>query len=371
MFRYTKMAVPLASRHRSNWWLRLTAPPGAEQYDLAVTHQEREHLRHSQLTSWTAPLVFFAPLLLLQQALTGDRGTIIAMLVLMASAVVAVLLNRASQQVLAALLLVFAMDMVIEGALLTAPGGLSTGWILSFDLFVIPLITAGVLLGRGFLWGFMVFHVGCILGDFWLLPHAPDLVALIHVWHGPTIAFARPLIVQIGVGMLSFIEVRSTDQAIGRADRAQVIIALQETIAREKQRLEQEHRQLEAGVQEIVEILAQAANGQFTRRSTLPKESALWQIGASLNLLFARLQHMKHTEEMVQQIEQEIYQWREALHNGIMPLPSGGLLDPLLRDQRVTMGLDAPFTAPFSWEQPAMDTAHRLPDHQPQRSSGA
>lgn len=340
MKRYPLEVPSLDAEHRRAWWLRLTAPPGADQYERASTHQERERLRRSQLTSWTAPFVFFAPLLLLQQVQNGGNGTLIAIVVLMATSVVALGFNRAGQQVVAALLLILAMDAVIEGALVTAPGGLSSGWLLTFDLFVIPLIAGGVLLGRGFLWGFMLFHIGCILGDFFLLPHAPDLVALITQWHGPAVAFARPVIIQIGGGLLGFLEVRSTDQAIVRANRAQEIAELQQTIAEEK-------RQLEEGVQEIINMLTQAANGHFTIRASLPQSNALWQVASSLNNLFIRLQTSKQKEGMFRQMEQEILRLREALQATLLgqpanwPMPSGGPLDPLIRDVRVAVGLEA------------------------------
>lgn len=343
---HSRIAPPERLREQG-WWLRLTAPPGADQYDQAATHLERERLRRSQLTSWTAPFVLIAPLLLLQQAQAGDMGTLVAIAVLMATSLIALVFNRAGNQTLAALLLVIAMDAVIEGTLITAPGGLSTGWLLTFDLFVIPLIAAGVLLGRRFLWGFMVLHIACILSDFYLLPHASDLTTLINQWHGPAIAFARPIIIQIGSCLLSFIEVRSTDQAIIRADRAQIIAELQQSIAKEKQIIAEEKRELELGVQEIVGILAQAANGHFTIRASLPKENALWQIASSLNTLFARLQNSKQMEGVLRQTEQEILQLREALQAtlrqqpAVWPLPSGGPLDPLIRELRTSVGLEA------------------------------
>lgn len=340
------MDSSIESKQERNWWLRLTAPPGASQYEKAPSHQERERLRRSQLTSWTAPFVFIAPLLLLQQAQSGDIGTTAAIGILMATSVVALIFNRAGKQMVAALLLILAMDAVIEGALLTAPGGLGAGWLLTFDLFVIPLIAAGVLLGRRFLWGFMVLHIACILGDFYLLPHTPDLVALINQWHGPTVAFARPLIIQLGGGLLSFIEVRSTDQAIVRADRAELVASLQEAIERDRQRIAEENRQLEAGVHEIVNILAQAANGHYAMRASLPQNSALWQIAVSLNTLFTRLQSSKQNEAALRQMEPEILRLREALQAtmrkqpAVWPLPSGGPLDPLIRDLRLAVGLD-------------------------------
>ncbi len=140
------------------------------------SRSQREHLRRAGLTSYMAPVVFLAPLLLLQQA--SDPATLTSIVTLMAVACIALIFNRFGKQTLAALLLVLSMDIVIEGSLLTAAGGLSTGWLLTFDLFVIPLITVGVLLSRQYVWIFMLLHIGCILGDFFLMPHAQDLQIL-------------------------------------------------------------------------------------------------------------------------------------------------------------------------------------------------
>ncbi len=314
------------------WWLRLTAPPGAQQYDQANNHLARERLRRSQLTSWMAPFVFFAPLLLLQQA--GDPGTLMAIIVLAATSILALFLNRAGKQTLAALLLVLSMDAVIEGALITAPGGLGSGWLLTFDLFIIPLITAGVLLHRRFLWFFMLLHISFILGDFYLLPHGQDLVDLIKAWNGPAIAFARPLIIQIGGCLLSFIQVRSTDQAIIRADRAQFIAQLQLSIVKQKE-------ELDTGIREILSILTRAANGDFTVHISLPQENMLWQIAVALNNLFTRLQRSRQAETLLRQVEQEAAQLTVALRTeqrGLpanWPQPNGGPLDPLIRQLQV------------------------------------
>lgn len=312
----------------AGWWLRLTAPPGAQQYDQANTHLVRERLRRSQLTSWTAPFVFFAPLLLVQQA--ADPGTLTAIIVLALTALLALVLNRFGKQTLAALLLILTMDAVIEGALITAPGGLGSGWLLTFDLFIIPLITAGILLNRRFLWFFMLLHISFILGDFYLLPHTQDLKLLIQYWHGPAIAFGRPLIIQIGACLLSFIQVRSTDQAIMRADRAQFIAQLQTAIVKQKE-------ELDAGMREILSILTKAANGDFSTHASLPQENVLWQIAAALNNLFTRLQRSRQAEMTLRQVEQEVAQLVSALQteqSGLpanWPRPSGGPLDPLIR----------------------------------------
>jgi hypothetical protein len=315
------------------WWLHLTAPPGAQQYDQANNHLARERLRRSQLTSWMAPFVFCAPLLLVQQA--GDPGTFIGIIILASMSLLALVLNRTGKQTLAALLLVLSMDAVIEGTLITAQGGLSSGWLLTFDLFIIPLITAGVLLHRRFLWFFTLLHICFILGDFYLLPHGQDLVDLIKAWNGPAIAFARPIIIQMAGCLLSFIEVRSTDQAIIRADRAQFIAQLQQAIVKQKE-------ELDGGIREILSILTRAANGDFTVHVSLPQENVLWQIAAALNNLFTRLQRSRQAEALLRHVEQEAVQLAIALRteqSGLpaqWPQPNGGPLDPLIRQLQAT-----------------------------------
>jgi hypothetical protein len=327
------------------WWLRLTAPAGAEFYERAATRQERDRLRRAGLTSYIAPFVFVSPLLLIQQA--TDTRIIIGILGLMCASLVALVLNRRGHQIAAALLLVVSMDIVIEGSLLTAQGGLGSGWLLTFDLFVIPLIASGVLLSRDFLWFFLLFHIALILGDFYLLPHTTDLNSLILQWHGPAIAFARPILVQVGACLLTFAAVRSMDQAIRRADRAEELTILQQSIAKEKQ-------QLEDGIQEIVKMLSEGANGRLIARSSMPQDHVLWKIASNLNTLFSRLQSSRNAETTLRQANTEaqrlhtaLQSWREGQQQIVWPLPSGTIIDPLLSEIRTIVG------AP-----PSSDTSH-------------
>ena len=329
----------------SRAWLYFTAPAGARNYQDAPLRSQREHLRRAGLTSYMAPFVFLAPLLLLQQA--SDPATLTSIITLMAVACIAIIFNRLGKQTVAALLLVLSMDVVIEGSLLTAPGGLSTGWLLTFDLFVVPLIAVGVLLSRQYIWIFMVMHITCILGDFFLLPHAHDLQVLIQTWHGPTIAFARPLIIQLGAGLLCFIEVRSTDQAINRADQAEELAQLREQIATEK-------RALELGIQEIMKTLTNAANGHYTTNSILSRDNVLWRISSTLNILFHRLQSARKQEMTVHQVEQDSARLLEAIRAAKRgqypgwPHPTGGILDPLIRELRESTLSSLPSTQQLS-----------------------
>lgn len=342
-------------RKNEGWWLRLAAPPGAGQYDHATNRQRREHLRHAKLTAYLAPFVFVAPLLFLPQA--SNLGTAIGMVVIMSMSVVILLLNRAGKQVGAALLLVFSLDGVLEGTLLTAPGGLGSGWLLTFDLFIFPLCVVGVLLHRRYIWMFVLLHIGMILGDFYFLHHAPDLITLINDWHNPTVVFVRPVLLQIGCGLVCWLSVGSTDEAISRADRAELITRLQASIAREKQ-------QLEDGIQELVVVLSNAANGNYASSAQLPRDSALWRIGIAIETLFARLRSGRQTEQATQQLLREIQTLTSlvrAARSGQAvqwPGPNNGMLDPLVRELRA---LVPGISAESSFEENASFSQRRTP----------
>src|SRR5947209_2072973 len=89
-------------RSRISWWFRWTAPRGVLNYAVAPTHRERERLRRAGLTSIIAPFVFFAPLLLLQQA---NEKTIGISILLMLMTIIALFFNKGGKQELAAIFL--------------------------------------------------------------------------------------------------------------------------------------------------------------------------------------------------------------------------------------------------------------------------
>lgn len=314
----------------AQWWLSLTAPPGALQYEAAATSAERERLRRAGLTSFVAPFMAIAPVLLLGQA-SVDTITLVGILAFVAIIIGVLILNRLGQQTAAALLLVVGMDLVIEGALLGAgrQGGLGSGWLLTYDLFVVALITVGLLLSRRFLWLFATIHIGFILGDFYLLPHTEDLTQLIVLWHGDSIAYARPLLIQIVGALLSFVQVGSTDRAIARADRAEDLAALEHAIV-------EQQRQIEFGAQQLREAHVRVANGDFSARSNVERGNLLWDVSQSLNNLLQRFQRTAQTEFQLRRTEEELRRLASAIdeaQNGrrpIWPAMSGTAADLLI-----------------------------------------
>lgn len=313
-----------------SWWLRLTAPPGTEMYAMIPDRQQRDRLRKAGLISGIIPFVFFAPLLLSGQA--NDPGTLIAIIVSMITAIVALFLNRARFQTIAAILLIISMDVVIENALLQAPGGIGNAWLLTFDLFLLPAFLSGMLLSRRAIWFFLALHVTLILGDYFLLPHTQDLTLLIKQW-GLTVGFVRPLILQIGLALLAYFQIRSTDQAVARADKAEEIAKLEHQIT-------EKNKEVEIGIRELSGVLTHAANGQFNVQANIKQGQVLWQLASQVNNLLTRLKTTRQIDATLRQADVEVARLTQAVQatragkSVVWPLPSGSIIDPLITELR-------------------------------------
>jgi hypothetical protein len=129
---------------------------------------------------------------------------------------------------------------------------------------------------------------------------------------------------------VTYLWVRSTEQAIVRADQAQVLAALQQREAERK-------RELEEGLRELLQTFTLAANGNLTARAALSQQHVLWQVGAMLNSLLGRLQRAEQLETMVQRTTVEVGQLVEAIQAAragrppLWPRPSGTLVDPVIQ----------------------------------------
>ncbi|WP_211326241.1 hypothetical protein [Thermosporothrix hazakensis] len=320
--------VSTSSKGLLAFWLRLTTPRPTHSDDPVMARTLRERERRSRLISFIIPFVFFAPLFLLQQAYQ-DIGTAIAIILMMPLSILSLICNRFGKQTIASLLLLFGMEIAIEGSLLGAPGGLGTGWLLTFDLFIFPLFVSAILLSRFYLWFFLALHCTFILGDVFLLKHTADISALIAQWNGPAVLFARPLILQLGIALLSALAVSSMERAIERADNAEELVALERAVS-------QERKELEEAAFHLRDVHAHVANGHYKVRANVPQGNALWEVARSLNNLLSRFEHawqaehrLKRTEEEIQRLVTAIDEAKQGKHP-LWPANSGTSVDLLL-----------------------------------------
>jgi hypothetical protein len=161
---------------------------------------------------------------------------------------------------------------------------------------------------------------------------------------------SRPIALQIIIAVVAFLWVRGTDQAIRRADRAEEIAALEHTLADQK-------RQLDIGIQQILQTHVRAANGDYTARAPLGQDNILWQIASSLNNLLSRLQRSGQAEHQLRRTDEEIRRLASAIDDAqagrkpIWPAPTGTAADLIL--ERIRGGRrSAP--QPVVQEQPGL-----------------
>jgi hypothetical protein len=101
-------------------------------------------------------------------------------------------------------------------------------------------------------------------------------------------------------------------------------------------RLLEQKRQLEYGIDQILQTHVRVANGDFGARAPLTQDNVLFQIGSSLNNLLNRLGRAAQSEYVMKRTVDEIHRLRDSLQAArsgrkpLWPAPSGTPVDMLL-----------------------------------------
>ncbi len=284
------------------WWYRFTAPSEAAP-NASLT--ERELVRRGQLSSTILLVMLLFTLSSLAAALLeGNRSLLFIMIPSLIVSIIVLILNRLGKGMTAGVLLVAGFELGYMVSLLRTPGGLSVSDLPRFDLLVeAVLLAVSFLPARIIPW---IALSNCLF--IWItlvfMPHTPDLGNLLRTSSFTVIE--DPIALQIIVASVTYLWVRSTNQAIERADNAELVVALQQTLADQK-------KELESGIQQILHTHVQIANGNFRARAPLAQDNALWQIAVSLNNLLSRFQRFGETEQAFRQTQYELQWTREAL----------------------------------------------------------
>ncbi|MFI5273219.1 MAG: hypothetical protein ACHQ4H_09345 [Ktedonobacterales bacterium] len=346
---------------RPNWWLRLTSS-GWNRPQVSV--DEREMARRSRFASWIILGLLIIDVLLLPLG-AGDPSTLSAIVVIALGLLIAVLLNRGGLVGLAGALIIALICGGVLGSLLSQPGGqLPLDALPAYDLLAIAVVVAASIMPPWAAFAVAATNVALIAGDYFLQPHYVDLRHDAVFYGGPGAAalalLARPIALQIILAVIAFLWVRGTQDAIRRADRAEEIAAMEHTIVEQK-------RQLDTGIQQILDTHVRIANGDFNARAPLTQDNILWQIAASLNNLLSRLQKAGNAEYQLRRTDEEVRRLASAIRDAqqgrqpIWPAPTGTSADLILdligrsgaRDPRQQpQSLQAP---PASYPQTAAD----------------
>lgn len=146
---------------------------------------------------------------------------------------------------------------------------------------------------------------------------------------------------QIVGGTMSFVQVRSTDEAIARADRAEELAQLQQRMVLQQQQAAQQQRQLEHSAIRLRDAMALIANGQEQTELPIEQGSVLWEVARGLHVLRQRLKAARVREQELERTHEQAH----ALHMAIercargeptpWPRPSSTAVDPLIELGRV------------------------------------
>jgi hypothetical protein len=316
---------------RQSWperWYSLTTPSASGAQASSLQRELNRRARLASVLLFTMLVIWLASIPPIFGLLRPLPPSVVP-ITLIGLGILALLLwfNRRGWVAVVAWLLIAVIYLVVV-LLVAQQGGVESNDVALFDLLIYAELLAVSLLSPVTV--FLVAFANCtfILIAVFALPHPSSSLS------NPTFVtnlLMQPLTLQIFVALVTYLWVRSTERASARADQAELVAAL------ERREVEQ-HHQLEAEVQSLLETLTRAANGDVHARVTLSQDRTLWRVGSSLNTLLSRLERSEQASQQLQYVEEVLPYLVAALREykaGRIPsrLPrEGTLLDPLIHE---------------------------------------
>jgi hypothetical protein len=269
----------------------------------------------------------------------------------------ALLLKRTGRLYLAGTILITTTELGLFSAVL------SLGHLDVVNLPLLDQLLQSVVVAMAFFPPITVFFItllNCafIAGSLMFQPHT---VALDHNLAHNFLSILFPsILLQIFVAGVSFIIIRALIKEIRRADTAEELAQLRQSEAELREREAEQARQLEEGIQLILQALnTAAARGDFSMRIPLAQENILWRVGYSINNLLARLQGFKQEKSELDKTRAVANQLTECIRQGqYFPLSkwTGTSLDQVIIEINKQLGASArPLDQPL--DQPPSHTA--------------
>jgi hypothetical protein len=287
-------------------WYTYTAPsdPGPQTY-----FQRREEFRRARLASLILLLLVIVVFVLMAAiSITANvnrsvfvvSGIAISILIYTAGA-----LNHRGHLTAATLIMLLVVDGGIATTAITVRGGLG---LVSLPLF--DLLIASELIAVSLLMPATVFLVGLVNSCFIILDvllehHAPDLIHYLAL-SGWAVVIARPILLEFTVAVFTFLWVDSAMKALRRADQAEAMAAMEHAIAEYERAGTMQRRQLEQGIQYLIETQRRVANGDFTARVPTTHNNVLWPVAISFNNLLTRFQRFQQDANELERIRRDM-----------------------------------------------------------------
>ncbi len=275
-------------------WYDLTAIPEAT---MQASFLQREAARQSHLFStvlffYTVVIIVFLPCCLLLP--NRYDFWIDAMLIVLSF--VALGMNHKGMTLAAGTLIVVAFQIALTVIIFTTTP-FDEASIQIYDLFLMTVLLAVSLLPPRGVFLVAIANSCVILGSLLYEPHTSVLANDLQTQFIPIMI--RPIALQFIVAGVAYVWVYSMSEAIVRADRAETVANLEHALLEQK-------RDLEWGIQQILQTHVTIANGNLNARAPLSHDNVLWQIARALNILLARLQRAVIAEKELRRTEQAV-----------------------------------------------------------------
>ena len=319
------------------WWYSFTTPASAH-----TSYVKREADRKARLLSmvvffFLATLIFFIP-----ATLQMPISTFYLDLITIAITLGALLVNKNGKTLLAGIIIVVTFEIALALGIVLIRSFNETDLQL-YDLFIIgELLAISLLPVRNvlivavlnsiFTWIDLAYH-----------PHTPVLAQDMATQFLPVLV--RPVGLQFIIAGVVFIWIDSATKAIERANRAEMVATLEHAMAEQRASSEQEKRELEESIQQLVGAHVNATNNQIAGRIPYPPARVLWPLVGVINSLWVRLQRTQQTERELQQLKQAISAYNEFIQkrplssqHSLSGLRTGTDLDQLVASMKNLYG---------------------------------
>src|SRR5262249_49520111 len=154
------------------------------------------------------------------------------------------------------------------------------------DILVIqPILVSLVLLPPASVFAFAFINAILIVLIFCFEPYSKDLVQVMQLDGYEVVT--RPLYLIIYIVAILYPVMRSVLRAITMGDRAKELAKVQRDQAEREAHIAREKLVLDRGINQLVTVLTQTANGDLKAHAPIPEAASLRPVAGSLNMLLA------------------------------------------------------------------------------------
>lgn len=304
-------------------WLRLSGPD-VSRFSNSLEDQQR--LRRSRSLSMIFPLFIVAVLIEAPNAVL-DLTYWAPVITLLALGLVAFFLNRAALINLSGLFTILAIDAALVVLLLTLPHGIKNGDVTDFDIFILPILIAGITLPRRLLPFLALIHIALIFALFITLPHDPLLTEeiLLNDKGIRYLVISDAIVLQVVGTLIAWVGAWNVDKALARANKAEELVQAQWNLNEQARFQVEQKKRLEYGIEVLKDAHARFANGDYRARANL-QDNELVSLAFSFNLLAERMNRVAQAAQAYAQLEQA-FQQLFTIQTSVV---YGGALQPLM-----------------------------------------